>query len=202
MKLYYSPGACSLAAHIVAHEAGVAVEPVKVDLKAKTLPDGSDFKAVNSKGYVPALEIAPGHVLTEASVIMQYLGDHGSIAGLMPKAGTPERYRQQELLSYVATEIHKNMGSFFNPGQTADWRAGVGELLGRRLAWLENALGTRPYLMGDQFTAADAYLAVVLNWAGMVKFDLSKFPNLVALKDRVFARPKALAALKAEGLVK
>ena len=202
MKLYYSPGACSLATHIVAHEAGVAVTPVRVDLSTHKTADGADYKAINAKGYVPALQLDSGDLLTEANVIMQYLADQAPASGVVPAAGSIARYHQQEMLAYIATEVHKNMGSFFNPAQTPDWRAGVEKLLGRRLSWLEKELGAKPYLMGDAFTAADAYLAVVLNWAGMVKFDLSAFPGLVALKNRVFARPKAQAALKAEGLVK
>lgn len=202
MKLFYAPGACSLAPHIVAREAGVAVTPVRVDLATRKTEEGEDFKAINAKNYVPVLRLDSGEVLTEANVIMQYLGDLAPASGVVPAQGSMARYRQQELLSYVATEVHKSMGAFFNPAVTPDWRAGVEALLGRRLNWLEKALGDKPYLMGEQFTAADAYLAVVLNWAGMVKFDMSAFPRLVAHKNRVFARPKAQEALKAEGLVK
>ena len=201
MDLYFSPGACSLAAHIVAHEAGIPVNPIRVDLRAKTLPDGGNFLTINSKGYVPALRTKAGDVLTEVGAILQYLGDQAPAAGLMPQAGTAQRYKQQEWLSFISSEVHKNLGSFFNPAQTPDWRKGVEGILDRRLNWLDTELGAKPYLSGDVFTAADAYLFVVLNWAKMTGYDLDKFPRLVAFRQRVSERPKVLAALKAEGLI-
>jgi len=202
MKLYYKPGACSLAPHIVAHEAGIAVTPVLVDLGAKKLPDGGDYLAINGKGYVPALETDGGEVLTEVGAILQYLGDLKPESGLVPKAGTPARYKQQEWLSFIATEVHKNLGSFFNPAQTPEWRKGVEAILDKRLAWLEKNLGAKPYLTGDAFTAADAYLFVVLNWTMFTGFDLDRYPGLVAFRSRVAARPKVIETLKAEGLAK
>lgn len=201
MDLYFSPGACSLAPHIVAHEAGIAVTPVRVDLRAKKLADGADFNAINAKGYVPALKTDDGMVLTEVGAILQYLGDLKPASGLMPKAGTPERYKQLEWLSFISSEVHKNIGSFFNPAQTAEWRKGVEAILERRLGWLEKELGDKPYLSGEAFTAADAYLFVVLNWTKMTGYDLDRFPGLVAFRARVAARPQVLAALKAEGLI-
>lgn len=201
MDLYFSPGACSLAPHIVAHEAGITVTPVKVDLRAKKVADGSDYNAINAKGYVPALKTDDGTVLTEVGAILQYLGDMKPASGLMPKAGTPERYKQLEWLSFISSEVHKNIGSFFNPAQTAEWRKGVEAILERRLGWLEKELGDKPYLSGETFTAADAYLFVVLNWTKMTGYDLDRFPGLVAFRARVAARPQVLAALKAEGLI-
>lgn len=201
MELYFSPGACSLAPHIVAHEAGIAVTPIRVDLRAKTLPDGGSFLTVNSKGYVPALKTDGGLVLTEVGAILQYLGDQKPETGLVPAAGTTARYKQQEWLSFISSEVHKNLGSFFNPAQTADWRKGVEAILDRRLGWLENELGDKPYLSGDVFTAADAYLFVVLNWAKMTGYELDKFPRLGAFRSRVSQRPKVVEALKAEGLI-
>lgn len=202
MKLYYKPGACSLAPHIVAHEAGVPVTAVVVDLAAKKLPDGGDYFAINGKGYVPALETDGGEVLTEVGAILQYLGDLKPESGLVPKAGTPARYKQQEWLSFIATEIHKNLGSFFNPAQTPEWRKGVEAILAKRLGWLEANLGDKSYLTGETFTAADAYLFVVLNWTKLTGFDLDVYPRLVAFRARVAARPKVLETLKAEGLIK
>ena len=201
MELYFAPGACSLAPHIVAHEAGIPVTPVRVDLRAKTLPDGGSFLAINSKGYVPALKTDGGFVLTEVGAILQYLGELKPESGLVPKAGSTARYKQQEWLSFISSEVHKNIGSFFNPAQTPDWRKGVEGILDRRLGWLSDELGDKPYLSGDAFSAADAYLFVVLNWAKMTGYDLDKFPRLVAFRARVAQRPKVIEALKAEGLV-
>lgn len=201
MNLYYSPGACSLAPHIVMREAGFPVELKKVDLKAKQV-EGGDFKAVNGKGYVPAVKLDDGTVLTEAPVIMQYLADQKPDAGLAPKAGSMERYRLQEWLNFITSELHKGMGNFFNPALTDDWRKAVTDRLGLRMDWLAKQLQGKQYLMGDKFTVADAYLFVILNWAGPSKFDLSKWPVLQEYHKRVAARPKVQEALKAEGLVK
>jgi glutathione S-transferase len=201
MNLYYAPGACSLAPHIVMREAGFPVELKKVDLKAKQV-EGGDYKSVNGKGYVPAVKLDDGTVLTEAPVIMQYLADQKPDAGLAPKAGSMDRYRLQEWLNFITSELHKGMGNFFNPALTDDWRKAVTDRLGLRFDWLSKQLEGKKYLMGDKFTVADAYLFVILNWAGPSKFDLGKWPVLQEYHKRVAARPKVQEALKAEGLVK
>lgn len=201
MNLYYAPGACSLAPHIVLREAGFPVELKKVDLKAKQF-EGGDYRTVNSKGYVPALKLDDGSVLTEVPVIMQYLADQKPETGLAPKAGSMDRYRLQEWLSFIGAELHKGMGNFYNPALTEEWRKGVTDRLVLRLDWLAKQLEGRQYLMGDTFTVPDAYLFVILNWAAPLKFDLSKWPVLQAYHKRVAARPKVQEALKAEGLIK
>jgi len=188
MKLYYSPGACSLAPHIAMREAGIPVELSKVDLKAKQY-DGGDYKQVNGKGYVPALETADG-VLTECPVILHYI------------AGQKPDLKLQEMLSFITSEVHKGMGNFFNPALTPEWREAVTNRLGLRLDWVAKQLDGKQYLMGDKFSVADAYLFTILNWAGPSKFDLSRWPAIVEYHKRVGARPKVQEALKAEGLVK
>ena len=202
MKLYYSPGACSLSPHIVAREAGIAVDLKKVDLKSKTLAEGGEYTKFNGKGYVPALELDDGSLLTEGPVIVQYLADRKPDAGLAPKAGTMERYKLQEWLNYITSELHKGLGTFFNPAVTPEWRKAVSDRLEVRCDWLAKQLAGKSYLMGDKFSVADAYLFTILNWAPMVKFDLGRWPALVEYHKRVAARPKVQEALKAEGLVK
>ena len=201
MNLYYAPGACSLAPHIVMREAGFPVELKKVDLKAKQV-EGGDYKAVNGKGYVPALRLDDGSVLTEAPVVMQYLADQKPESGLAPKAGSMDRYRLQEWLNFITSELHKGMGNFFNPALTEEWRKAVTDRLSLRMDWLAKQLEGKNYLMGDKFTVADAYLFVILNWAAPSKFDLGKWPVLQEYHKRVAARPRVQEALKAEGLVK
>jgi glutathione S-transferase len=201
MKLYYSPGACSLAPHIAMRELGIPVDLKKVDLKAKQY-EGGDYKQVNGKGYVPAIQMDDGAVLTEAPVILQYLADQKPEVGLAPKPGDPARYKLQEALNFITSEMHKGMGNFFNPALTEEWRKAVTDRLGLRLDWLSTQLKGKQYLMGDKFTVADAYLFTILNWAGPSKFDLSKWPVIVEYHKRVAARPKVQEALKAEGLVK
>ncbi|MGH8766020.1 MAG: glutathione transferase GstA [Burkholderiales bacterium] len=201
MNLYYSPGACSLAPHIVMRKAGIPVDLKKVDLKAKQF-DGGDYKQVNGKGYVPAVKLDDGSVLTEAPVIMQYLADQKPDSGLAPKAGTMERYRLQEMLNFITSELHKGMGNFFNPALTEEWRKAVSDRLSLRFDWLAKQLEGKQYVMGDRFSVADAYLFTILNWAGPSKFDLSKWPAIIEYVKRVAARPKVQEALKAEGLVK
>ena len=200
MKLYYSPGACSLAPHIAMRELGIPVDLMKVDLKAKQY-DGGDYKLVNAKGYVPAVE-TPAGVLTEAPVILQYLADQKPDAGLAPKPGDPARYRLQEMLNFITSEMHKGMGNFFNPALTEEWRKAVTDRLGLRLDWVAKQLEGKQYIMGDKFTVADAYLFTILNGAAQSKFDLSKWPTVVDYHKRVAARPKVQEALKAEGLIK
>jgi glutathione S-transferase len=202
MKLYYAPGACSLSPHIVAREAGIDLALEKVDTKSHTFNGGSDYYGVNPKGYVPALEISAGDVLTEGPAIVQYLADQKPASGLVPAAGTPERYRMQEMLGYINSEIHKAYSPLFSsttPQQTVDDRKAY---LAKRYKLIEEKLAGKQYLFGDKFTAADAYLFTVTRWAHHVKLDLSAFPNLVAFQDRVAKRPAVQAALKEESLVK
>ena len=201
MKLYYSPGACSLAPHIALREAGIPVELKKVDLKAKQV-DGADFKQVNGKGYVPTIADDDGTVLTECPVILQYIADKKPDSGLAPKAGDKARYKLQELLNFTTSEMHKGFGNFFNPSMNDDWRKAVTDRLQVRLDWLSKQLEGKQYAMGDKFTVADAYLFTILNWAGPTKFDLSKWPTLTGYHKRVGARPKVREAMQAEGLVK
>jgi glutathione S-transferase len=200
MKLYYTPGACSLAPHIAMRELGIPVELKKVDLKAKQV-DGADYKQVNGKGYVPAIE-TPAGVLTEAPVILQYLADQKPDSGLAPKPGDPARYKLQEMLNFITAELHKGMGNFFMPAMNDGWRQAVTDRLGVRLDWLAKQLEGKQYLMGDKFTVADAYLFTILNWAGPSKFDMSKWPTITDYHKRVASRPMVQEALKAEGLVK
>lgn len=202
MKLYFSPGACSLSPHIVAREAGIPLEMQKVDLKTKQMDGGGDYTQVNAKGYVPALRLDDGSLLTEGPAIVQYLADSKPESGLAPQAGTMERYRLQEWLNFISTEIHKQFSPLFNPQASADWKAAGQDNLARRFAWITQQLAGKTYLMGDRFTVADAYLFTVLNWCQWVEIDLAKWPVLKAYADRVAARPKVQEALKAEGLLK
>jgi glutathione S-transferase len=202
MKLFYSPGACSLAPHIVAQEAGIPLTLERVDLAAKSTEAQADFLAINPKGYVPALQLDDGTVLTEGVVVMQYLADQKPEAGLVPPNGTLPRYRLQEWLTYINSELHKSYSPLFNPATPEQTRAERGEYLLRRYRLVEAHLATHPYLMGELFSIADAYLFVVTNWARIVKLDLGGLPALLAFQQRVAARPAVQAALKAEGLVK
>jgi glutathione S-transferase len=202
MKLYYSPGACSLAPHIVAFEAGIPLTLERVDLKAKSTEANADFLAINPKGYVPALQLDDGTLLTEGVVVMQYLADQKPGSGLAPANGTLPRYRLQEWLTYINSELHKSYSPLFNPGTHEQTRAERAEYLLRRYQLVETQLAVHPYLMGEQFSIADAYLFVVTNWARIVKLDLSGLPALLAFQQRVAARPAVQAALKAEGLAK
>jgi glutathione S-transferase len=201
MKLYYSPGACSLAPHIAMREAGIPVDLKKVDLKAKQY-EGGDYKQVNGKGYVPAIAMDDGTVLTECPAILQYLADQKPESGLAPKPGDAARYKLQEMLNFVTSELHKGMGTFFNPALNDGWRQAATDRLNLRLDWLAKQLEGKQYVMGDKFSVADAYLFTILNWAGPSKFDLSKWPAIIDYQKRVAARPKVQEALKAEGLVK
>lgn len=200
MKLYYSPGACSLSPHIVAREAGIDLLLEKVDLAAKKTASGADFAAINPKGYVPALELDNGEVLTEGPAIVQYLADTRPAAGLLPAQGTLQRYRILEWLAYINSELHKSYGPLFNPATTAESRAERIAYLRRRYALVESALSGRSWL-GEQFSVADAYLFTVTNWAGFLKVDLSEFPHLQAFQKRVAARAGVKAAMVAEGLI-
>lgn len=201
MKLYYYPGACSLAVHIVLRELKYQFELDKVDLAAQRTEGGEDFLAANPKGYVPALRLDDGTVLTETSVIIQYLADQKPRRGLAPKPRTPERYKLMEWLSFTASEIHKGLGDFFNPKMTPEWREARLERLNQRFDYLDKALGANPYLMGE-FSIADAYLFTVLNWTNLHKIDLSGWPNVQAFMARVAERNTVKKAMKAEGLTK
>jgi glutathione S-transferase len=201
MKLYYSPGACSLAPHIVLHETKIDAQIEKVDLASKKTEKGDDFLKVNPLGYVPALKLDDGGVLTEASVIVQYLADRTPGAKLVPAAGSIERYHLMETLNFISTELHKQFSPLFDPKCPEDVRAAQLDRIGKRLDHIEKRLDGKEYLFG-QFTVADAYLATIVNWSGYVKLDLSKWPNVKAYRKRVLDRPAAREALKAEGLAK
>jgi glutathione S-transferase len=201
MKLYYAPGACSLSPHIVARELGINVELKKVNTKDKTIEGGGDYWKVNPRGYVPALELDNGQVLTEGPAIVQYLADQKPDAGLAPKAGSFERYRLQEWLNFLTSEIHKGFSPLFKPTTPEDYKPVVKENLAGRFNWLNEELGKREYLTGSQFSVADAYLFVLLNWTKPTQIDLGKWPNLQAFQKRVGARPKVKEALQAEGLL-
>ena len=202
MKLYYAPGACSMAPHIVAREAGIPVDLVKVDIPNKKTEDGSDFWQVNAKGYVPALQLDDGSVLTEVGVICQYLADQAPQSGLVPPFGGMARYEQMAALNFASSEVHKQIGALFNPKMTPELREVQLGTIERRLNTLETLLDGKDYISGSAFTAADAYLFTVLNWTNPLKIDLSKWPNIQAFMARVAGRPKVQETLKAEGLVK
>jgi glutathione S-transferase len=202
MKLYYSPGACSLSPHIVFREAGLPVELVKVDLKSHRLEGGADYTKLNGKGYVPALELEDGTLLTEGPAIVQYLADRVPQSGLAPANGTIERYRLQEWLNFLTSEVHKSFSPLFKPDTVDAWKEAVRDSLARRLTYVEQRLGDRPYLTGETFTVADAYLFTLLNWCEWTNVDLGRWPALKAYHARVGARPKVQEALRAEGLGK
>jgi glutathione S-transferase len=202
MKLYYSSGACSLSPHIVAREAGLPVELVKVDLKARKLGDGADYARINGKGYVPAVALDDGTLLTEGPAIVQYLADRRPDSGLAPANGTIERYRLQEWLNFLTSEIHKSFSPLFNPAAAEGWKQPARENIVRRFDWIAEQLGPNPYLMGEGFTVADAYLFTLMNWCQWTGIDLARWPALEAYRARVAARPKVQEALRAEGLAK
>jgi glutathione S-transferase len=202
MKLYYMPGACSLSPHIVALEAGLPVQLIRVDGKTKRTENGDDFLQINPKGYVPTLQLDGGEVLTEGQAIVQYLADQRPESGLAPANGTLPRYHLQELLSYISTELHKTYSPLFNPTTPAEVRQERKDYLRKRYATLDAVLVKQDWLLGEQFTAADAYLFTVTNWAKHVDLDLTGFKGVTAFQQRVAARPKVQAALAAEGLLK
>lgn len=202
MKLYYSPGACSLSPHIVAHELGLPVAIEKVDTKTKRTESGRDFLAINPKGYVPALELDNGEVLTEGPAIVQYLADQKGNTALAPANGTLARARLQEMLNYITSEIHKSYSPLFSDATPEATRAERHAYLAKRYDFIEKILAKQPYLLGEHFSVADAYLFTVTRWADFVKLDLSAFPHVQAFQKRVAQRPSADAALRAEGLIK
>ena len=201
MKLYFSPGACSLSPHIVLREAGVPFDSESVDLKAKKTKSGGDFRQVNPKGQVPTLQMEDGQILTEGSAIVQYIADRKPEAKLAPAAGTPERYRLQEWLNYIAAEIHKGFSPLFNAKASEEWKQVVREAIGAKFDFLNAALKGKDYLMGS-FSVADAYLYTILSWSDFGKIDLAKWPVLKAYFDRVGARPAVRATLEAEAKAK
>jgi glutathione S-transferase len=201
MKLYFSPGACSLSPHIVARESDIAIELEKVDGAAKKTASGRDFWTINPKGYVPTLELDDGQILTEGTAIVQYLAD-ASMSGLIPAAGTFERVRVQEMLGYINSELHKTYSPLFTKTTTPEVREERITYLKKRYAFIESILSKSEYVCGSTFTVADAYLFTVTNWSNFIKLDLSEFPNLMAFQKRVSERPKVQEALRAEGLLK
>ncbi len=202
MKLYFYPGACSMAPHIALREAGFSFDLDKVDLAKKRTESGEDFSKINPKGYVPALRLDSGEILTEAAVILQYIADQKPKAELAPKSGTMERYHLMEWLNFIAAEIHKTLGALFNPKITPEWKANQIALFGRRCDYLAQAIGSRPYLMGEKFSVADAYLFTVLGWANMFKLDMDMWPTLKNYMGRIATRPAVKEAMRAEGLIK
>ena len=200
MKLYFAPGACSLSPHICLREIGLQFDLEQVDLAAKKTKSGGDYWKINPKGYLPALEIRPGEVMTEGPAIVQYISDQKPDAGLVPKAGTAERYRAQERLNFISSEIHKTLGWMFNPQLPEAFRTIAVDRLGKRFDALSADLDGKQYLAGDKFGAADAYLFTVMRWTPKLKVSLDKWPNLTAFMDRVAKRPKVQEALKAEGI--
>jgi len=202
MKLYYSPGACSLSPHIAMHEAGLTFEAILAPTKTHKLPDGSDYYAVNPLGYVPYLTLDDGRSLHEGPAIVQYIADQAPAKNLAPANGTYERYKLQEWLTFIGVELHKNFSPLFVPTTHPDTKAAALERLQSRLKWVEGELAGKQYLMGDQFTVADGYLFTVTNWPQYLGVDLTPYPNLVAYRGRVGSRPAVITAMKAEGLIK
>ncbi|MDI4635731.1 glutathione transferase GstA [Pelomonas sp. V22] len=202
MKLYYSPGACSLSPHIVLREAGLDVQLVLASTKTKKLQDGSDFYAINPKGSVPVLELDSGERLTEGPAIVQYIADQVPAKELAPANGSWARYRLQEWLNFITSELHKGFSPLFNPAIPEESKAVSRAKLVERLTWVNEQLEGRQFLMGDQFTVADAYLFTVSNWASLVGVDITGLATLAAYRARVGARPAVVEAMKAEGLLK
>ena len=200
MKLYYAPGACSLSPHIALHEAGLKAETIKVSTKTHQLEDGSDYYKINPLGYVPFLVLDDGSQLREGPAIVSYIADQVPDKKLAPAAGTMERYRLQEWLTFIGTEIHKGFSPLFNPATPEEYKTIAKTRLQSRLEWVDKQLAGKQFLMGDQFCVADGYLFTVTNWAKPLNVELSGYPNLVKYRERVAARPAVQAAMKAEGL--
>ena len=199
MKLYIFPGTCSMASNIALHEAGIPFELVKVDKRTKRV-GGVDFVTINPKGYVPVLQLDDGQVLTENVAVLQYIGDLNPAAKLAPAAGTMERYRLLEWLTFINSEIHKSFAPLFSAEASEDMKTYSRNYLAKRLAYLEGALGDKTYLMGEQFTVADAYLFTVLGWSGHAGVEVP--PKLKSFVDRVRARPLVVEAMTAEGMIR
>jgi glutathione S-transferase len=203
MRLFTTPGTCSLACHIALCDSGSAFAVEIVNLREKRLADGSDFRAINPKGSVPALEIEPGVVLTEGVAIMQFAVDRVGGAGVAPATGTLERARMQEAMNFIAGELHKmGYGPLFRPGQTDEAKAAQMAVIDSKLAWIEGLLADgREYLVPGGYTLADGYLFTVTGWSNRFGHDLGGFPKVVALRERVAARPAVQAAMRAEGMI-
>ena len=201
MKLYYSPGACSLSPHIALKEAGLKFEAVAAPTKTHQLADGTDYYTINPLGYVPLLELDDGTKLREGPAIVQYIADQAPGKNLAPANGTLARYQMQAWLTFIGTELHKNFGPLFSPATADDVKTATKDKIAGRLKWVEGELAGKQYLMGDTYSVADGYLFTVTNWAGFVGMDLSAYPNLVAYRGRIAARPAVIEAMKAEGLL-
>lgn len=201
MKLFYKAGACSLAPHIVAREAAIDLDVIQVDLATKKTEHGEDYLATNPNGYVPALVLEGGELLTESQVLVQYLADLKPESGLMPKAGEMDRYQAQRWLAFISSELHKTYGPLFRPDTPEATKDANRAHIAKRLAYVDASLEGKPYLLGDRFTAADAYLWTILGWSGRVGVDLSAYANVNRFIKTVGGRPAVQAALKAEGLV-
>lgn len=202
MKLFYAPGACSVSPHIALCEAGIPHQIEKVDLKAKKTESGADYLAINPKGYIPALQLDNGEMIVEGAVIVQYIADQKPESGLAPKAGTMERYRLQEWLTFISSELHKTFSPLFNAAMPDDAKKIFRDRLAMRFAYVDKHLTGKNYLMGSNFSVADGYLYNMVRWARRVELDLSACPNVTAFEARMEARPKVAEALKAEGLLK
>lgn len=202
MKLYYSPGACSMSPHIVLHEAGLPHETVMVSTKSHKLQDGTDYYGINPLGYVPFLVLDNGDTLHEGPAIVQYLADLAPEKNLVPANGTVARYHLQEWLNFISTEVHKGFSPLFSPATPEDFKPVLLGNLFKRLSWVNEQLANKSYLMGDQFTVADAYFFTVTGWAQFVGLDISELQHLQAYRERILARPAVQAAMKAEGLLK
>ena len=202
MKLYFSPGACSLAPHIVLEESGLAYETVLASTKTHQLADGTDYYSVNSKGQVPLLELDGGERLTEGPAIVQYLADKVPAKNLAPANGTMARYRVQEWLNFITSELHKGIGGLFNPAMPEDGRVVIRARAASKLKWVDEQLEGKQYLMGDAFSIADPYLFTMITWTAHTDIDISGMKNLGAYRARMAARPSVQAAMKAEGLLK
>jgi glutathione S-transferase len=201
MKLYYAPGACSQAPHIILHELGFDHDAAQVHFPDKTLDGGRSYFEVNPKGAVPALELDSGDVLTENAVILQYLGDRSGSAEVLPPPGQLRRYRVLEWTNFVATELHKGFGPLWNPNSPAEWKQAARDLIGKKFDYVDKELGSGPYLMGDEFTLPDAYLFVILGWTGMHDIDLNRWTNLAAFRERMMQRPAVRQVMQFEGLL-
>ena len=202
MKLYYSPGACSLSPHITLLESGLAFETIKTPTKTHQLPDGSDYYRINPLGYVPLLELDDGTRLTEGPAIVQYIADQVPAKNLAPANGTLGRAQMQSWLNFIGTELHKNFSPLFDPSTPAEYKPLVVKKLLSRFQWVDGQLEGKTYLLGDTFSVADPYLFNVSNWAALVKVDISGFANIAAFRERIAARPSVQAAMKAEGLIR
>jgi len=202
MKLYYSSGACSLAPHIVASEAGVPIDLVKVDLGSHKLEDGTDFYSVNPRGYVPVLKLDDGNVMTEASVLVQFIADQKPDSNILPKMGTMERYKAMQWLAFIATELHKQFGPLFDKSTPEATQNALKAKIMKRLGELDEHLKSNDFILGKTFSAADAYAFTIVNWTNFMNMDLKPFPAVQGWFARVAQRPKVHAALVAEGLAK